>query len=192
MLRSFIAIQIPTEIQITIIRETTNLRQLLEKPLIRWVPQENIHLTLKFLGDVSPTNMESLAHHLTPELAQIPVFDISVRGLGIYPNPRRPRVLWVGAEAPKELTAVARTIESVASRFGFTPEERAFSPHLTIGRVNQRASGNDLQQIRTGLEHTDVGYLGTTTVFGIDIFRSDLRPSGAVYTILHTIPLSNH
>lgn len=189
MLRSFIAIEIPTEIQTVILRETKNLRQILKKWLIRWVPQENIHLTLKFLGDVSPANLDNLKDRLFQELHQIPAFDISVRGLGAFPNPRRPRILWIGVEAPHELTVISQTIESVASHFGFIPEMRPFSPHLTIGRVNQHASGNDLQQIRTGLEHTDVGYLGTATVRGIHIFQSDLHPSGAVYTQLHTIPL---
>jgi 2'-5' RNA ligase len=189
MLRSFIAIEIPTEIQTAILRETTNLRQTLKNSLIRWVSQENIHLTLKFLGDVSPANLDSLKDRLIQELHQIPVFDIMVSRMGAFPNPRRPRVLWVGVEAPKELTIIAQTIESVASHFGFIPETRPFSPHLTIGRVNQHASGNDLQQIRTGLEHTEVGYLGSATVRGIHIFRSDLRPSGAVYTQLNTIPL---
>lgn len=191
MLRSFIAIKIPTEIQTTILRETANLRQFLKKPLIRWVPQENIHLTLKFLGDVSPANLENLAHHLTPELNRLPTFDIQVSGMGAFPNPRRPRVLWVGMEAPKELATVAQIVESVAARLGFARETRPFSPHLTIGRVNQHASGNDLQQIRLGLEETKVGPLGTTTVTGIELFHSDLRPSGAVYTIRHTIPLSH-
>lgn len=191
MLRSFIAIRIPTEIQTTILRETANLRQFLKKPLIRWVPQENIHLTLKFLGDVSPANLESLAHHLAPELNQLPTFDIRVGGMGAFPNPRRARILWIGMEAPKELAAVAQAVESVASRLGFTRETRPFSPHLTIGRVNQHASGNDLQQIRLGLEQTKIGHLGTSTVTGIELFHSDLRPSGAVYTIRHTIPLSH-
>jgi 2'-5' RNA ligase len=190
MLRSFIAIEIPAEIQKKILRETADLRRLLDKPLIRWVPQENIHLTMKFLGDVSPANLESLVHQLIPEIGKLPAIDISVRGLGAFPNQRRPRVVWIGVEAPKELDVISEVIESVASRFGFARETRPFSPHLTIGRVNQNASGHDLEKIRSGLGHAKVGYLGTTLVRGIDLFGSDLRPSGAVYTKLHTIPLS--
>ena len=190
MLRSFIAIEIPTEIQQAIMRETAGLRQALKRPLVRWVAMENIHLTLKFLGDVSPSNLENLAGYLTTELNKYSAFTITVGGIGAFPNQRRPRVIWIGLQAPNVLASIFQNIESVAAQFGFAPETHPISPHLTIGRVNQHASAVEIQKICAGLEHVKVGLLGNTIVNGIHIFRSDLQPTGAVYTNLHTIPFS--
>lgn len=191
MPRSFIAIEIPADIQSAIWKETETLRQRLEKPLVRWVPQENIHLTLKFLGDVPQATLEQLVQHLSPELGQLPGFNIHINGMGAFPNVRRPRVLWVGVEAPKELASIAQIIEAGAAHFGFTPEKRPFSPHLTVGRVSQRASGIESQKITASLEQNRVGSLGTAAISCVEIFKSDLRPSGAVYTHLFTFPLSH-
>jgi len=192
MPRSFIAIEIPAEIQSAIWKETASLRQRLGKPLVRWISQENIHLTLKFLGDVPLATLEALAQHLVPKLNRFPGFDLRVNGMGTFPNPRRPRVIWVGMNAPKELATIAQAIKSGTVHFGFEPEKRPFSPHLTIGRVSQHISGSQSQQIAASLEQNRIEYLGTATIRSVEIFLSDLRPSGAVYTHLHTLPLSAH
>ena len=189
MLRSFIAIKLPDEVQQAIARSTAGLQQALPKPLVRWVPPENMHLTLKFFGDVSPANLEQLAEALKAEAAAHPAFSISVGGLGAFPNPRRARILWIGLEAPAGLPALQHALESAAARLGYAPEDRPFSPHLTIGRVGQNVSAADLQKIRTALEATSVGQLGTFQAETVDIFKSDLQPGGSVYTLLFTLPM---
>lgn len=191
MLRSFIAVEIPAELQRAIASHTAALQKALPKPLIRWVPPQNVHLTLKFLGDVSPANLERLAEALKVEAAVHEPFPISLGGLGAFPSARRARVIWIGLDAPADLGALQRGVEAAAARLGYGPEERPFSPHLTIGRVGQSASASDQQRIRAALEATTIGALGTARVDAVHIFKSDLQPSGAVYTRLYSLPMKS-
>ncbi|MBE3117991.1 MAG: RNA 2',3'-cyclic phosphodiesterase [Candidatus Atribacteria bacterium] len=191
MLRSFVAVEIPAEIQSALARSTAPLQKALPKPLIRWVAPQNVHLTLKFLGDVSPTNLERLAEALKAEAVAHETFSMSVGGLGAFPTPRRARIIWIGLEAPASLMALLRGVEAVTARLGYASEDRPFSPHLTIGRVGQNVSGTDFQRIRTALEGATVGALGTLRVDAVHIFKSDLQPGGSVYTHLYTLPMQS-
>lgn len=189
MLRSFIAVEIPLEIQQAIARSTASLQKSLPKPLIRWVAPQNIHLTLQFLGDVSPANLERLADALKVEAAAHTAIEVLVVKTGAFPTPRRARVIWVGLEAPAALSALHRGVEAVTTRLGYPSEERRFSPHLTIGRVNQNAAAADLQKIYAVLQQTDIGILGRFQVKAIHLFKSDLSPSGPAYARLYSLPL---
>ncbi len=189
LLRAFIAVELPENLQDTIQQQTTRLRQALDSSLVRWTPTRNMHLTLKFLGDVSPANIKLLCEMLTREAEQYPAFDIRIADLGSFPNSRRPRVIWVGLYAPAVLESLQRGIESAAARLGYTPEERPFSPHLTIGRVRQNLSAQDSQKIRSALESVKIGELGTARVDSTHLFKSDLQPGGSVYTRLFSAPL---
>ena len=191
MLRSFIAIELPAEIQQAIYRSTASLQKALSRPLVRWVAPQNIHLTLKFLGDVSPANLERLADVLRLEVVTHAAFTMSVGQLGAFPTSRRPRVFWIGLDAPATLLAVQRGVEAVAARMGYPLEERPFSPHLTIGRLSQNIIAADLQKIRAALEGVSVGTLGTVLVNAVQIFKSDLQPAGSIYTLLHTLPMKS-
>ncbi len=189
MLRSFIAIEIPAEIQNAIAESTASLRSALPKPLMRWVTTHNLHLTLKFLGDVAPANLEQLAENLKKESASHAPFSMTAQGLGAFPSTRRPRVVWIGLEAPPGLTSLQHGMEAVAAQMGYAMEERPFSPHLTIGRSGGGLSGSEMQKIRLALESTQVGTLGNVPVKAVHIFKSDLQPGGAVYTGLYSLPL---
>jgi RNA 2',3'-cyclic 3'-phosphodiesterase len=189
MLRSFIALEIPAEIQSAIALATAPIRTALPKSLIRWVAPQNVHLTLKFLGDVSPANLECLAETLKEQAAAHAPFSISVGGLGAFPNARRARVIWIGLEAPPALSALQRGVEAAAAQLGYPREARPFSPHLTIGRVAQAVSAADLQHIRSALESTKVGILATVRLQAVHIFKSDLQPAGSVYTPLYSLPM---
>jgi 2'-5' RNA ligase len=191
MLRIFIAVEIPTGIQKAIAQSTAPLKEALPGRLVRWVAPQNVHLTLKFLGDVSPPNVERLAEALKGEAASHAPFPMSVDGLGTFPNPRRARVIWIGLEAPPALDVLRHAVEAAVARLGYAPEDRPFSPHLTIGRVGQNVSASDLQRIRTALEAVKVGVLGTFRVEAVHIFKSDLQPGGAVYTRLYALPLKS-
>jgi len=191
LLRAFIAVEIPQEIHKAIGNETAPLRAALNKSLVRWVPTENMHLTLKFLGDTSPVNVDLLAQMLSVEAGQHPAFEIQFRGLGVFPNPKRPHVIWIGIQAPEELAALQRGIEAAADKLGYPPEKRSFSPHLTIGRVKQNINSGGMQKVRAALEGIKVGTLGAAPVNAVHLFKSDLKPSGAVYTCLHSALLRN-
>ena len=191
LLRTFIAVEIPPEIHQAIEKKTAPIQATLNKSLVRWVPTNNIHLTLKFLGDVSPTNLEMLAQMLNVEVAQHQAFEMAFGGLGAFPNPRRPRVIWIGIQAPAGLEALQHGIEAAAATLGYPAEQRSFSPHLTVGRVKQKVGSAGMQKIRAVLEETKIGSLGTTQVTAVHLFKSDLKPTGAEYTRLFSAPLKN-
>ena len=188
LFRSFIAIEIPLEIQQNIYKETAGLRRELDG-LVRWVASENVHLTLKFLGDVAPSTVEFLMQMLRSEAEGVNGFAIHLTGLGSFPSLKRPRVLYIGIHAPAGLEALHRGIESASRRLGYGSEERPFSPHLTLGRVRQKISAVEQQKIRRCLEATQVDVLGTARVDSVHLYKSELKPTGSVYTRLYSAPL---
>lgn len=188
LLRAFIAVEIPAEIQQNVQRQTAAFRKGIDLT-VRWVPAYNMHLTLKFLGDVSPKNVEFLMQMLRNEAERIQCFDIHLAGLGSFPNPRRPRVIYIGIHAPAALEALQRGIESAAHRLGYESEKRPFSAHLTLGRVKQNISAADQQKIRRALEDTQVDLLGSARVDSVHLFKSELNPGGSIYTRLYSAPL---
>lgn len=190
-LRAFIAVEIPPAIQQAILHETESLRRTLGTELVRWVPVENLHLTLKFFGDISSAHVDTITDMLTAEAGRVARFPIRVSGLGSFPTPKRARVLWVGLNAPAALTSLQHGVESAAARLGYEAEERPFSPHLTIGRVRQQATASDQQAIAKALKRTSIGDLGETEISAVHLYKSDLRREGAVYTKLFSASLKN-
>lgn len=191
-LRAFIAVEIPPAIQQAIHSETESLRRALGPELVRWVPCQNLHLTLKFIGDISSANIDMLADMLTAEAGRVPPFPMRVSGLGSFPTPKRARVLWVGLYAPAGLAALQHGIESAAAKLGYATEKRPFSPHLTIGRVRQQVTASDQQSIRQALERTHVGELGEAEISAVHLYKSDLNRDGAVYTRLFSALLKSN
>lgn len=191
LLRAFIAVEIPADLRQQAGRLTASLREKIG-PLVRWVPVENMHLTLKFLGDVAPSNVEMLSQMVQAEANLFPCFDFQVGGLGSFPNLKRPRVLYIGIQAPAVLEALQRGIESASRRLGYESDERGFSPHLTIGRVRQNVTSTEQQTIRRVLEQTKIDSLGTARVDSVHLYKSDLRSDGSVYTRLYSAPLKKN
>src|SRR4030065_231616 len=191
VIRAFIAIDLSPEIHQRLEDVLQDYRKQLDKVPIRWVPVLNIHLTLKFLGDVSLSNLNMLTDMIQAEVSNHHRFEISVGGSGAYPNIRQPRVIWVGVEAPQELNAIQNGIETTTSRLGYAREARAFSPHLTLGRVSRNITSQEVRAISQSLEKTKVGFLGATCIDKVDLYRSDLHPSGAVYTQIFSSSLQN-
>ncbi len=197
-LRAFIAVEIPPAIQQAILHETESLRRALGPDLVRWVPVENLHLTLKFLGDISSAHVDAICGMLTAEAARFRPLPVGVGGLGAFPalrhgsgpTSKRVRVLWVGLDAPAGLASLQHGIESAAAKLGYEAEERPFSPHLTIGRVRQQVTASDQQAIAKALERTSVGALGEIEVTAVHLFKSELNRNGAVYTRLFSAPLN--
>lgn len=191
VLRTFIAVDIPAELRHVIQQKTNSLRATLGVSSVRWVAAENIHLTLKFLGDVSPANVDVLTQLLRAEADIIPAFDMQIGGLGSFPSLRRPRVLFIGIQAPALLEALFRGIESACARLGYESETRGFSPHLTIGRMKQDMSASDQQKIRGALADFHIDSLGTARVDSVHLYKSELKPNGSVYTKLYSAQLKN-
>jgi len=190
VIRAFIAINLSADVLERIEQVALDLKKRMNSVPIRWVPTENIHLTLKFLGNVSTANLELLKDILGNVASNHHECDISVGGIGVFPKPHNPRVIWVGMEVPQELFNLQREIEIETARLGYSREHRPFSPHLTFGRVSRNASTEDVQIIAESLENYKVGFLGATRVRTVYLFRSDLKPEGAEYTPIHSAALN--
>lgn len=189
-MRVFIAIEFSQQTRDSIDKQTTRLRQTVGDEIVRWVPASNMHLTLKFIGDIASSHVDFLKQMLAREASPHPQFEIQIGGLGSFPNPRMPRILWVGLHAPAGLASLHKSIESGALRLGYEKEERAFSPHLTIGRARQNASPADLTKVRAALDSIQLGNIATARVDSVHLFKSDLQPGGAIYTKLFSAPLT--
>ena len=189
VIRAFIAVDLPPEIIKRLEQISALLKQSLGDVSVRWVPTENIHLTLKFLGDVSLTNLEMLKEVLLTEVSVHRSFEVSVGGLGAFPTTRHPRVIWIGVEAPADLASLQRGIETAMARLGYAREDRPFSPHLTLGRVPRNATSGDTHLIGETLDTNKVGFLGVAPVDTVFLYRSDLKPAGATYTKIFTASL---
>lgn len=182
-IRAFIAIELPQALQAQLGQIIAQLQQRTSRA-VRWVSPQNIHLTLKFLGNVSPANLNSLTGVLGTEAKRHKSLQITVGELGAFPNRLRPRVVWVGVAAPAALTELQHGVDRETSRLGYPNEDREFSPHLTLGRVSQHATPQEVKSIAEALSAVQVGQLAVVTVQHIQLFRSDLQPGGAVYTPL--------
>jgi len=188
-IRTFIALDFPLSILDSIEQQTKRLRQTLGNEVIRWVLTHNMHLTLKFLGNVPVSHLEFLKQMLAQATDSITQFDLQIGGIGSFPNSNRPRVLWVGIHAPALLSNLQKAIEEGAKRLGYEKEERPFSPHLTLGRVRQGLDGKDLQKISNALSSIQLGKIGIARVDSVHIYKSDLNSEGSVYTKLFSTPL---
>ena len=189
VLRAFIAIELSSEISHRIDQISAELKKRVPANAVRWVAARNIHLTLKFLGDVSSTHLDPLQKMIQVECINYAPFDISVGNLGAFPSMRRPRVIWIGLTATETLPALQQSIELGASHIGYPPEDRPFSPHLTLGRLARNADPAELQQVGQVLSGYNIGFLGAMRVEAVHLIRSDLSPSGARYTRLYSASL---
>ena len=147
---------------------------------VRWVRPEGLHLTLRFLGWTDEGALSRIQERLAGPARACPPADVPLTALGLFPERGAPRILWVGLALPDPLHALQRACEDAARRERFEPEERAFTPHLTLGRWKDRAP-------RPALPATD---LGTARIDHLTLYRSDLRPDGAVYTPLRVFDLA--
>jgi 2'-5' RNA ligase len=191
MLRTFIAIELPGDLQIEISQIIGRLQNKAGKSGVRWVSAENIHLTLKFLGDVSSSAITDIQELLKLEAAHHHPFTATIGGVGAFPNQKRPRIIWLGVNSPPELASLQHGIESALAKLGYLLDERPFSPHLTLGRVRENASTTELAALASALKDIQIGILGKVTVDNIHLFKSDLQPGGSVYTRLCSAQLSH-
>ena len=187
-LRTFIAIELDQELKTTLAGIQARLRGAVPPRAVRWVQPEGIHLTLKFLGDTPLDKVEQVKVALARAAGQIPAFTVTVGGVGCFPDARRPRVVWVGVQEPSgSLARLWQTVESQVAPLGFPTEKRPFSPHLTLGRVQRYASGGEVRDIGQAVEALAAEMAGAQdemAVTSVAYIKSDLRPTGAIYTTL--------
>ena len=193
-IRAFIAIEIPDQLQIKLEQLTQHLKNTFNMRVVRWSPAHNIHVTLKFLGDVPTTDIDKISKLLLAEAALITPFEARIAGLGVFPSIKKPRVIWIGLDAPPVLSSLQERLEKGMAALGFAPEERAFTPHLTLGRLAQNASAGEIRQLSEILAGELAAKrqpdLGSFTANSLHLIRSDLRPDGAVYTRIASAPFA--
>ena len=196
MLRAFIAVQLSDDlkrqigsVQAELKREVSGSARGGKTVKIGWTQPDGIHLTLKFLGDIQEAQVDALREILSKAAASARPFTLEARGLGAFPNPRAPRVIWLGlhgkSEDMAELQRLQAAVEDGAAALGFAKEARAFTPHLTLARIRDRVEAGALEPVLTVQQNRVVGGF---TASSVDLIKSELRPSGAVYTTLVEVP----
>ena len=189
-LRTFIAVELDQELRAKLRDLQDQLDSQVAPRSVRWVRPEGIHLTLKFLGDTPLDRIEGVKDAVSRAAGSVRPFTLVVCGLGCVPKTRRPRVGWVGLqEVTGNLSQLKRAVETEVAPLGFPTEKRAFHPHLTLGRVNRRASKSEVREIGEIVASIAIGTLDEMEVTAVSYIQSDLLPSGAVYTNLHEVHL---
>lgn len=151
---------------------------------VRWVREESLHVTLRFLGATDPATVPQLARRVAAETRRVPAFALQLGTLHAFPSARRPRVVAVGLEPPEPVAALAEAVERGAVAAGFPPEERPFRPHVTLGRVRQRRPALALDVTVPVTDPADAWDVVETV-----LFQSETAQSGARYTALERLPL---
>lgn len=183
-MRLFVALEIPDAIRAAI---ESLIREL--HPLDnswKWVRAQNLHVTLKFLGEVAPGKLPEIIEALRRAPTAGPVA-LKFRGLGFFPNERRPRVLWVGMDAPQSLIGLAAGVEATLMNAGFPREEREFTPHLTLARNKQ---GTISPELRDAIASHSTREFGTMDASTFHLIESKIKSTGPEYTTLESIPLT--
>ena len=190
-LRLFIAIELSSQVKQALGDLQAELRRQLPAKAVRWTNPEGIHLTLKFLGDTPPERVGSIGQALARAAAGFEPFSFAVAGFGCFPNLHKANVLWAGVpQVPKALAGLQRATELHLGQLGYAKDGRDFSPHLTLGRVNRQIPGAERKALAGVLGQVEVGSLGVVPVERVLLFKSDLQPGGAVYSVLSTASLA--
>ena len=188
MIRCFIAADVPEEVRAALAEAQGRLRRLPLDVRVSWIKLENVHLTLQFIGYIGEDVAPLVSAALAAVAARQAPFDVEVARLGAFPDPHRPRVLWAGCGAASaELPRLAQAIQQATAPLGFTPEARAFTGHLTLGRVKMPRSDLTLTRALDSLKNAAFGAL---RVDAVHLYQSQLQPSGSIYTKLSSHPLT--
>ena len=186
-MRLFVALNLPEPERRAIRAATEHLRA--SGLPVRWTPEEGLHVTLKFLGEVPPEAVEDVETAVTDAAAGSGAIFLELGGLGAFPTLRHPRVVWLGASGVEGLSSLHRAADEHLAARGFEPEARPFHPHVTLGRVKKHARTEDTAGL-AGLAET-VPYASRVGIDTVDVMRSHLSSGGARYEVLARCPLGN-
>jgi 2'-5' RNA ligase len=181
-MRAFIAIDLPAAVHTALAEVQQALRSACRDA--RWTRPEGIHLTLKFLGEISDAQARQVVEELA-KIGPLEPFPVEVSGFGFFPQPQRPRVFWAGVVAPAALGELAGRIERHMEKIGFAREDRAFSPHLTLARFQVPRPQPALEAAVAARANTSLGKFEASEFF---LFESKLSPQGAQYRKVMRFP----
>ncbi len=169
------------------------LKKVTPPQTVRWTAPDGLHLTLHFLGDVAPDDINKIARLIEAAANACSPFALTLGGLGCFPHTRRPRIIWAGVSGQTDtLITLQQALGEKLKTIGFAPEARPYSPHLTIGRVKDGLPQRQLTQLGQALEQAQgqVGQLAALHVAALSLMKSELKPAGAVYTQMALAPLN--
>ena len=187
-IRSFIVIELPDELRLELDQLEARLKSGKQR-WVKWVNPNSIHLTLKFLGNITTDRVDGITRAIEEAARGIPPFRLEVKDLGVFPNLKRVQVVWVGVSGEVDkLSQLQQRLESNLEHLGFAPESRPFTPHLTLARLRNQASLDERQ--RFGKLIVDTGFeAGTIEVDAISLMRSQLTREGAIYSRISSVRL---
>jgi 2'-5' RNA ligase len=186
-IRSFLAFELPSEIKEIVSHAHQDMRK---TPLdVRWVKPENIHLTIVFMGNIPNEHLQPIADAVGDVCREFGPFEVLLKGTGVFSSRRYPRVLWIGLAGDLERMSDFRDgLQSALLPFGIKQERRRFKPHLTLGRFRKATRpGFHLDEVLSKYRNLTSA---VCAVHELILFKSDLKPSGAVYSKLNQWPLS--
>jgi 2'-5' RNA ligase len=184
-IRSFLAVDPPREIIDAIGMIQDRLRKNIQGD-IRWVRPQGIHLTLKFFGAISESDVANISLVVENTTSNIAPFTLGIKRVGAFPDVKRPRVLWLGMDGDVDtLTRLQKEVDAELQKYGFEKEDRTFRPHLTLARIKDPRGLIGLAKIMEKRENYEAGSFSAA---GLNLFKSDLTPKGAVYTKLAYFP----
>ena len=186
--RVFVAIELPTDVRKRLIEHITRLRNSMTEVRASWSREENLHLTLKFLGDIPVTRVAMLSDAVQRAARAVDEFELIIGGCGTFPSHGPPRVLWVGIEdSSGKLSQLHKALEDQCATVGFDPEQRPFHPHLTLARLRKPQGSRRLAQL-----HKDFGFSQeAVAVSELAVVRSELRSEGSKHTVISRHELSS-
>jgi RNA 2',3'-cyclic 3'-phosphodiesterase len=181
-MRLFVALEIPSAVRENLAALLESLRAV--SPQTRWVRPQNLHVTLKFMGEVPETKLTATCSALAGGRSDQPV-TLEFRGLGFFPNEKRPRVFWAGIDASPNLKTLAADLERAMEKLGIPREQRPFSPHLTLARFEPPGLP---EKLRSAIQENAAREFGSFRTNQYHLIESKLKPSGAEYTALESFP----
>jgi RNA 2',3'-cyclic 3'-phosphodiesterase len=181
-MRLFIALEIPTAVRENLVALIKTLKEISSE--LRWVRLENLHVTLKFIGEAAPEKLGGIREALGAVRAEGPV-TLDFRGLGFFPNGKHPRVLWAGIEASPNLKTLVSDIEQALEKLGFPREQRPFEPHLTLARIESRGLS---EKLRAAIAENAARDFGSFATNQFHLIESKLKSNGAEHTTLQSFP----
>lgn len=189
-MRIFVAVDLPPHMLEKIEEITTFFNNKTPPKALKWVEKDNLHLTIKFIGEINNDQVEPIKHILSKSLADHNAFDIEISGLGMYPHKNSPRVIWLGITNKKPLINIFKILDKSLTAQDIKPEQRGFTPHLTIARVRRNTDKATVKEIGEILSQFKVDDLGNITIDQVKLYQSVLTPSGPIYTNLFSVPLN--
>ncbi|MCH7685434.1 MAG: RNA 2',3'-cyclic phosphodiesterase [Planctomycetes bacterium] len=183
-LRLFIAVKV---LSTPSLRKVLKHLETMGRP-VKPVSADNLHVTLKFLGDTNPTRVPEISNAVSEAVDGEKTFEGQIVGLGAFPRIQRPSVIWAGLENGEPLKRIAESLETMLSGLNFHPEQKPFHPHLTLARIKSKPPP-ELAELLNENQTTD---FGVVSISSVELFQSELQPNGPRYTVLASAKLTEH